>query len=53
MFKFVESRQVRNIAILRLTMSIAVGALTRRDHITGAIRGQGVNVRYGETGIIQ
>src|SRR6266436_8215652 len=51
--RFVESRQVGNIAILRLTMSIAVGELTRRDHITVATRGQAIRVRDGGTGIIQ
>lgn len=53
-FESVESRQTRNMAIHRLTMSIAVGALTRRDHITGATRDQGtVGLKNRRTGIIQ
>jgi hypothetical protein len=40
----VRRKRLRNMTVLRLTMSIAVGALARRDHITGATRGQGIRV---------
>ena len=47
-FNFCRNTQLRKKAILRLTMSIASGALTRRDHITDATRGQKISLDTDE-----